>query len=143
MSVSSDFKRAPFRKVGFGPADTVVDRRADGSLVLKSPHALGSYARCVTEPLARWAAERPDQTYLAERTATGAWRKLTYTEAWSRVRGIAAGLLMRGLSTCRMLVRNSCLKRAKTIISPGRMQGLMIVNRPPTKAKNNKLINIA
>ena len=101
---SAAFKRAPFRKVRFGPADTVVERRGDGSLVLKSPHALGSFARCVTEPLAHWAALRPDQTYLAERAPDGSWRKLTYAEAWSSVRGIAAGLLMRGLSAERPLV---------------------------------------
>jgi feruloyl-CoA synthase len=104
MPVAPAFKRAPFRAVRFGPADTVVERRGDGTLTLKSPHALPGYARCVTEPLAHWAARRPDQTYLAERTAAGAWRKLTYAEAWSHVRGIAAGLLMRGLSAERPLV---------------------------------------
>jgi feruloyl-CoA synthase len=98
------FKRAPFREVRFGPADTVLERRADGALILKSPHALGNYARCTTEPLSRWAAERPEHPYLAERTPAGPWRKLGYAQTLALVKNIGAALLARGLSAERPLV---------------------------------------
>ena len=88
-----DYKEAPLRAVRFGAADTSVERRVDGSLRLKSPHPLGAFARCVTEPLARWARECPGVSFLAERAPTGAWRHLTYGEAATQVRAIGQALL--------------------------------------------------
>ena len=86
--MAASFKQSPFRAVRFGPSDTVVERSDSGSLILKSPHALGPYARRVTEPLARWAAECPDRTFLAERTPAGPWRRLSYGEAYVQARAI-------------------------------------------------------
>ncbi len=40
---------APFRKVRLGPRETVVERRANGEIVLRSPHALGAYPGRITE----------------------------------------------------------------------------------------------
>ena len=99
-----DYKEAPLRAVRFGAADTSVERRADGSLRLKSPHPLGAFARCVTEPLARWANECPGVSFLAERSPTGGWRHLTYGEAATQVRTLGQALLSRGLSAERPLV---------------------------------------
>ena len=41
------------------------DRRADGSVYVRSPHALGPYAAKLTERLEHWAAHAPDRTFLA------------------------------------------------------------------------------
>ena len=57
----------PTRKVRLGPRDIVVERRADGCTLLRSPHALGPYPRKLTERLEFWAAEAPGRLFLAER----------------------------------------------------------------------------
>ena len=31
------------RKIALGPAETMLDRRSDGTILLRSPHELGSY----------------------------------------------------------------------------------------------------
>ncbi len=102
MTVS--YRDAPFRVPHFGPAETQVERGADGSLLLKSPHALGPYARCVTEALVRWAGECPERVFLAERTTAGPWRSVTYAEALASTRSLAQALLARGLSAKRPLL---------------------------------------
>ena len=45
----------------FAPARVEMDRRADGTIVLRSPQTLGPYARCVTEWLVHWAVAAPDR----------------------------------------------------------------------------------
>ena len=84
-----------------GGNDFIIDRRADGTIYIWSPHALGPYPDKLTERLEHWAAEAPDRTYLAQRNAQGEWRKLTYAETLAKVRRIAAALLTRDLSAER------------------------------------------
>jgi feruloyl-CoA synthase len=89
------------RPARIGPLDAVVDRRADGTTYVRSPHALGPHAEKLTERLEHWAAHAPTRTFLAQRDASGAWRHLTYAEALARTRRIAQSLLDRGLSVER------------------------------------------
>ena len=89
---------APVRPVRLGPRDVVVERRPDGTIHLKSPHALAPYPAKLTERLEYWAATAPGRVYLAQRDATGGWRKLTYAETLEKVRRIGAALLQRELS---------------------------------------------
>ena len=70
--------------------------RADGSVILTSPRALGPVARCTGDWLRRWAGEVPDRVFLAERSGAG-WRAESYGATLQQVRAIAAGLLARGL----------------------------------------------
>jgi feruloyl-CoA synthase len=46
--------------------------------------------------LVRWARERPDVTFLAERDASGAWARTSYAKALAAVEGIASALLELG-----------------------------------------------
>jgi feruloyl-CoA synthase len=92
---------APVRPVRLGPRDVVVERRPDGTIHLKSPHALAPYPAKLTERLEYWAATAPGRVYLAQRDATGGWRKLTYAETLEKVRRIGAALLQRELSPAR------------------------------------------
>ncbi|HSA90482.1 MAG TPA: feruloyl-CoA synthase [Burkholderiales bacterium] len=85
------------RNLRFAPPKVEVEKRADGSLLLRSPQKLAPYARCVTEWLAQWSDRAPDRVFLAERSASGPWRKLTYRETYGAVRRIAQALLDRGL----------------------------------------------
>src|SRR5215469_3447277 len=93
--------RAPLRAVKLGPADTVVERRGDGAILMRSPHPLPPYPRMLTERLTHWAKTAPERTFLAQRHAGGAWRTMSYAETLAAVRGLAAALLARGLNAER------------------------------------------
>src|SRR3954471_11018445 len=92
---------APLRPVRLGPADVLLDRRTDGTILLRSPHRLDAYPQKLTERLEHWAKAAPDRVFLAQRTADGSWRKVTYAQALVQVRSIAQSLLTRQLSADR------------------------------------------
>jgi len=81
------------------PLATIVGRGANGTLYLRSPYPLAGYADKLTERLERWAADAPDRAFLAERDERGRWRRLTYSEALTRVRCVSQALLDRGMSS--------------------------------------------
>ena len=81
----------------FAPAHVDVERRADGSTVLRSAEPLRPFGRAVGEWLVHWAAAAPDRTFLAERSGDD-WRRVTYRNALDAVRRIAGALLARGLT---------------------------------------------
>ena len=83
------------------PARVDVERRPDGTLVLRSPLALGTYPRCAGEWLVAWAAREPERVMLAERDRQGGWRRVTYREVLDAARRIGASLLSRGLGPGR------------------------------------------
>ena len=69
-------------KLTFGPPEVIIERRPDGVMLARSPHALGSHPRAATDWLDHWAKVAPERVFLAEREpAGGSWRKLTYGEA--------------------------------------------------------------
>jgi feruloyl-CoA synthase len=50
----------------------VADRRADGSIVLRSTDLLQPSTRCVGDWLEQWAARTPDRIFLGERASVDA-----------------------------------------------------------------------
>ncbi len=90
--------KAPLRPVRLGPADVTLERKADGTIFLRSPHALERYPKKLTERLEHWAKTAPDRIFIAQRSAAGDWRKLTYAQTLAQVRGIAQALLERKFS---------------------------------------------
>jgi feruloyl-CoA synthase len=97
----SEQRQPPLRPVRLGPAEVVVERRSDGAIVLRSPHALRPHAKNLTERLVHWAHTAPERVFLAQRDGQGAWRTLTYAQTLAAVRAIAAALLGRDLSAQR------------------------------------------
>ena len=91
-------EQAPLRPVRLGPASVEVERKPDGTILLRSPRALDSYPEKLTERLAHWGEAAPERIFLAQRDRTGAWRSVTYGAAFASVRAIAAALLERELS---------------------------------------------
>ncbi len=79
-------------------------RRPDGTIVVRSSRGLTSVPRSIGTLLERWAANAPSRVLLAERDATGAWRKITYAEAARATNSIAQSLLDRGLGPNRPLL---------------------------------------
>jgi len=76
----------------------------NGFTYVRSTQALGEYPVRVTDRLEFWADQAPHRVFLAQRGPGGAWRALTYAEAWSRVRKLASGLLKHGLSPSTPLI---------------------------------------
>ena len=74
-----------------------VERRSDGTMVLRSPEPLGPCVRAVGEWLEQWASRSPQHCFLAERSGE-AWRRITYGDALDAVRRIGGALLARGLT---------------------------------------------
>ena len=88
-------------RLRFGPSDVDLIRRPDGSMMVRSPHALGPYPGSVIHWLDHWALAAPERPFLAQREAGGAWRSVTYADARELARRIAQALLDRGLSAER------------------------------------------
>lgn len=78
------------------PHSVLRETRSDGSVILRSGHAMDPVARCTGDMLEHWAAATPKAVFLAERSGAG-WREITYGDALEQVRALAAGLLARGM----------------------------------------------
>jgi feruloyl-CoA synthase len=92
------------RPIRIAPSDSVVRRGEHGVLYMRSPVALGPYPDKLTERLEYWAQAAPERTFLAQRTASGEWRHVTFGDALTRVRSIAQALLNRNLSAERPIL---------------------------------------
>ena len=92
---------APFAEIDFAPPAVAVERRPDGSLLLRSPTPLAPAPRSVPDLLRRQARESGHRVFLAERAADGAWRRATYGEVARAARILGAALLARGCSVER------------------------------------------
>ena len=88
----------------FARPEIVHEQRPDGSTIVRSSRGLGQVPRSLGTLLERWAANAPSRVLLAERDATGAWRKITYEEAVRASNAIAQSLLDRGLGPHRPLL---------------------------------------
>ncbi|MEQ8346934.1 MAG: AMP-binding protein [Sneathiellaceae bacterium] len=96
------FRDAPFRPVNFLPPQAELERRADGTMVLRSAHRLGTYERHVLRFLERSADAAPDRPFLCQRAPAegrqlGPWRKLSYAQVWRAAQAVGQALLQRGL----------------------------------------------
>ncbi|MEZ5786899.1 MAG: feruloyl-CoA synthase [Xanthobacteraceae bacterium] len=91
----------PMRAVRLGRRDIAVDRRADGTIYVRSRQPLAPYPERLTDRLEHWARVAPERTFLAQRAPEGHWRELSYAQTLERVRRIAASLLTRDLSPDR------------------------------------------
>lgn len=89
------------RAVRLRTSGASMERRADGTILLRADEALGEYPRVLTERLIHWARVTPDRPLAAKRSADGEWRYLTYGEALRKVRSLGQAFLDRGLSANR------------------------------------------
>ncbi len=92
------------REVRMASPRLVMDKRADGSILVYQEEPLGDYPERITDCLVRHASLTPDAIWLAQRGADGEWRKVTYSQGLDRVRSIGSVLLGLGLSQERPLV---------------------------------------
>ena len=87
-------EKPAFRKIEWLKRDIAVDRRADGTTVLKSRIPLQPYEKHIPASLAKWAKEAPERIWLAQRGGPDRqWRKVSYGEAKRTVDALTQGLL--------------------------------------------------
>jgi len=94
----------PLRAISFGDPAVSVDRRADGTIYLRPHQTLADYPVRLTDSLYHWAEAAPDRVFMAERDASGGWRKMTYAGLLEVSRHVASALLARGLSAERPIM---------------------------------------
>jgi feruloyl-CoA synthase len=98
---SSDVALAPHRPVRLERPEIEMERRADGSILMRSRFPLDAYPDRLTDRLVHWAKEAPERVFMAARDGNGEWRKITYARALDYACGIGEALLKRKLSAER------------------------------------------
>jgi feruloyl-CoA synthase len=92
---------APFRAVKLEKPEIDIERRADGTMLIRSRFPLDAYPDRITDRLVHWAKETPDHIFMAARDDKGEWRKISYRRALDYARSIGEALLKRNLSAER------------------------------------------
>src|SRR5258705_11649446 len=88
----------------FATPAIVADRRADGSILVRSTVPLQPGARCIGDWLEHWARQAPERIFLADRASADApWSRVPYGDALQQVRPRGAWILARGLEPARPL----------------------------------------
>jgi feruloyl-CoA synthase len=103
--MAGESTEAPYRPVRFPDRRPVVERRADGTLVLRSPSlppdiAQNSFAAFIPE----WVERLGDSPAFCQRDENDAWRSISWRALWLQLQTVAAGLLDLGLGQTRPLV---------------------------------------
>jgi feruloyl-CoA synthase len=86
-----------------GCVEAAIERRPDGSTVLRSTEALGAYPARLTDCLEHWARTAPERSLVARRDADGRWQHIAYGQMLERAQAIGQSLLDLGLSVERPL----------------------------------------
>ena len=94
----------PLRAISFGNPEVAIERRDDGTIYLRPKAKLRDYPVRLTDRLHHWATVAPDRVFMAERDASGGWRKITYAQLLTATRHLASALLARGLSAEKPIV---------------------------------------
>ncbi len=91
--------KVPFKPLPQKGPDVTVERRADGSILVRSNHAPGEGPRSIAHLLQERAQAHPDRPWMKQREpGHGPWRQVTYGEALRAAEGIAQWLLDHGLT---------------------------------------------
>ena len=98
-----------FRPLTFGVTRVSVKDGAPGVHYVSAEQTLQAFPDRITDRLQHWAQTCPDRTFMARREklpdgSTGAWKHISYAQAWTQARNIAQSLINRGLSADRPVV---------------------------------------
>jgi feruloyl-CoA synthase len=120
--MSSDLASVPFRDTDFLPVDLDVERRADGSILLRSRIPLAGFEPCLPRVLEQRAREHPDKPYLVQRRGPErAWAAHSYGATRRDSSAIAQWLLDRGASRERPILILSGNSIAHALVKLGGM----------------------
>ncbi len=98
-AAAASASKVPFKPLPQKGPDVSVERREDGSILIRSNHAPGEGPRSIAHLLQQRAGEHPDRPWMKQREPNhGPWRQVTYGEALRAAEGIAQSLIDRGLT---------------------------------------------
>ncbi len=103
-----------------------VEKRDDGTTILRCPEPLGPVPQSLIALLRERAAAHPDRDFLRERDDTGAWRRVTYADVLNGANAVARTLLNGGYGQDRPLAILSDNSINQAIV----MFGAMTVGMP-------------
>lgn len=96
---------APFKPLPFHPASVSIERRDDGSILLRSGHDDGMAPRSIPHLMAERAGQFPDRDFIMQRrTEDGPWEGFTYAEGHNQSQRVAQWLLNQGLGADDVLM---------------------------------------
>jgi feruloyl-CoA synthase len=101
MSAQSTTTTDRVREIRLAPTRVIMERRPDGVMYVRSALELGAYPARMTDRLDYWAEHAPHRTFIAQRTESGPWRRLSYSQTAEQARRIAQALVQRPLSSKR------------------------------------------
>jgi feruloyl-CoA synthase len=105
----------PFRHIAWPARDIAVERRADGTVLMRSRLPLAPCPDTIPSLLRRWGIEAPDRTWLAQRRGVArAWHRLSYGEALAGVDAVSQALIDLGLGPERpvMILSGNSIEHA-------------------------------
>ncbi|WP_322047743.1 feruloyl-CoA synthase [Paraburkholderia sp. J67] len=111
---------APWRAARFPQRRTLVERRVDGTLILRSANPPPDISqKSFADFIPQWAAQRADTAAFCQRAQDGAWRAITWAQLWEQVQAVGAALLELGLGRTRplMLLSGNSLEQAVLLLA--------------------------
>jgi feruloyl-CoA synthase len=88
----------------FAPPAIEMDRRGDGSVILRSRHALTNWEPSITAALRKRAAQHPDRPLAAQRNGEDRWVTLTYGDARRKSEALGQAFTNLGLGPDKPLM---------------------------------------
>ena len=95
------YRDRPFMPIALGSFDVTIEHRPDGTIDVRPVQPLAPYPTRLTDRLHYWAGLAPDRVFIAERSAQGGWRTVTYAQTLDVVRCLGQSLVDYDLSAER------------------------------------------
>jgi len=80
----------------FAPREVGIEKRSDGTLVLRSPIEFETPQWSILDFIPEWAEKAPQRVFLAQRGRDGEWQKISYAELWQRVQSVGQAMINLG-----------------------------------------------
>ncbi|MBU0823417.1 MAG: AMP-binding protein [Alphaproteobacteria bacterium] len=79
------------------PPSVTLERRGDGSIILRSPLPLGQVPQSLAQVFDAQAERAPDAVFMRQRQIGGSWRSISYGDARRAAGGLAQWLIDHGI----------------------------------------------
>jgi feruloyl-CoA synthase len=86
----------PAEGLRFAPREVGIEKRPDGTLVLRSPIGFESPQWSILDFIPEWAEKAPQRAFLAQRRRDGEWQRISYAELWQRVQSVGQAMIDLG-----------------------------------------------
>jgi feruloyl-CoA synthase len=80
----------------FAPREVRIEKRSDGTLVLRSPIKFERPQWSILDFIPGWADKAPQRVFLAQRGRDGEWQTISYAELWQRVQSVGQAMIDLG-----------------------------------------------